>query len=191
MRCCVGVTKKLIPVIFLIILFMAAIIGGSFKRDYHAISLKQAIDLCFPEALRWSSDARLAYAISTETGEQSGNSSQGKDGLWPNWNIIFVEEKTRRNLLVAVRQGRMAYTRELLMAFKNPINHTDLKFDSTAAISLLTDKNQSPSKVHYELVSQQSPVLRIYLNYPAIDSQITSIDETSGEVISQWDCTVD
>lgn len=169
---------------------MAAIIGGSFPRDYHAISLKQAIDLCFPEAFRWSSDAQLSYAISTETGEHSGKSSQGKDGLWPNWNVIFVEEKTGRNLLVAVRQGRMAYTRELLMAFKNPIDLTDLKFDSTAAISLLTNKNQSPSKVHYELVSQQSPVLRIYLNYPTTDSQITSIDETNGKIISQWDSTV-
>jgi hypothetical protein len=156
------------------------------------ISLKQAIELCLPEAFRWSPDARLAYAISTEAGEDLATGSQGKDGLRSNWNVIFVEENTGRNLLVAVHEGRISYTRELLMAFKHPIDLSALKFDSTAAIrQLITDKNQPPSKVHFELFRQHSPVLRVYQKYSNINSRITSIDEATGEIVSQWDSTVD
>lgn len=172
---------------------LAALIGGSSPEDYlpQEISLKQAIKVCLPEAIRWSSNARLAYAISTEAGEYSSTSSQGKAGLWSDWNVIFVEQKTGRNLLVAVRQGRMAYTRELLMAFKHPIDPEDLRFDSTETISrLMPDKGHSPGKVHFELVSHESLVLRVYLNYPNMNPQILCIDGSTGEVISQWDSTV-
>jgi hypothetical protein len=188
-----GMNRRiLIPAISLVLTAMAAFIGGTFQQDCYPeeISLKQAIEVCLPQALRWSSDARLAYAISTEAGEYSPAGSQGKGGLWSNWNVIFVEQKTGRNLLVAVRQGRMAYTKELLMAFKHPIDLTDLRFDSTEVISRLTSKNQSPGKVHFELVSQQSLVMRVYLSYSNMNPQITCIDGTTGKVISQWDGAV-
>ncbi|MGE5544310.1 MAG: hypothetical protein ACM3UW_04990 [Bacillota bacterium] len=184
----VGITiKKWIPVI--ILLSAVFIMGKSIWFAGHqpkVVSLKQAIELCLPAALRWSPDARLAYAISTESGEYAETGSQGTDGLRSNWNVIFVEETTGRNLLVAVRQGRMSYTRELLMAFKQPIDLSGLRIDSTAAIQRLTDKNQPPNKVHYELVGQQSLVLRVYQDYSNVNLRITSIDGATGEVISQW-----
>lgn len=187
--------KKSIQVIALIILPLVFLTYTSLwpkKIHPREISLKQAIELCLPEALRWSPDARLAYIISTEAGEYPEMGSHGKNGLRSNWNVIFVEKNTGRNLLVAVREGRMSYTRELLMAFKHPIDISALKLDSTAAIKrLTTGKNPLPSKVHFELVNQQSLVLRVYHEYSGMDSRITSIDEATGDVISHWDSTVD
>lgn len=150
------------------------------------ISLKRAIELCLPAALSWSPDARLTYAISTEAGEYAPG-SQGKDGLRSNWNIIFVDVKSGQNLLVAVRQGRIAYTREVLMAFKDPIDLSRLKLDSSDAVRHLTDNNkQLPDRVHFELVNQTSPVLRVYLDWSSRNLQIASMDEATGEVISNW-----
>lgn len=187
--------KKLMPAILLALLFLVVINSNSLWQDYdpREISLKQAVSLCFPEAIRWSNNARLAYAISTEAGEDSEAGSQGKNGLWFNWNVIFVEEDTGRNLLVAVRQGRTAYTRELLLAFKNPINPTELKYDSPSAVKILSSiqNHTQPIRVHFELLNQHTPVLRVYLDYSHTDSLITSLDERTGQVISQWDRTVD
>jgi len=180
---------KIKPIAILTLLTLILITGRSLWPADHCpgqTSLKQAIELCLPTALRWSPDARLTYAISTEAGE-SVPGSQGKDGFRSNWNIVFVDVKTGQNLLVAVHQGRIAYTREVLMAFKDPIDLSLLKLDSSDAVKHLIDnKTKPPDRVHFELVNQPSPVLRVYLDWPSRNLQITSMDEVTGEVISNW-----
>lgn len=183
----VGVNIK--PVVIMILLALTFVIGWALWPADHQpreTSLKQAIELCLPTAFRWSSDARLTYVISTEAGEYTPG-SQGQDGLRSNWNIIFVNEKTGQNLLVAVRQGRIAYTRELLMAFKEPIDLSQLKLDSSDAVKHLADsKKPLPDRVHFELINQTSPVLRVYLVGSSRNLQIACMDEATGEVISNW-----
>jgi len=177
------------PVIVLILLPMIFVTGRSLSPandQPREISLKRAIELCVPVALRWSPDARLTYAISTEAGEYAPG-SQGTDGLRSNWNVIFVDVKSGQNLLVAVRRGRIAYTEELLTAFKDPIDLSRLKLDSSDAVRHLTDnKKELPDRVHFELINHPSPVLRVYLDWPGRNLQIASMDESTGEVISNW-----
>lgn len=186
MRFNAGVTRKLAPVFLLLIMSLLAITGGMPERDRREISLNQAVCLSWPEACRWSPKASLVYAISTESTGRSAKGSEGKKGLRSSWNVIFFEEKTEGNLLVAIRKGRIAYTKELLMAFKNPINQSDLRLDSTAAVSLLTSKKKPPpNKVHFELINLQSPVLRVYLDYSPQDSIIAGLDSITGKIISQ------
>ena len=89
-------------------------IGGTFQQDCYPeeISLKQAIGVFAASvALVVGCTFGLRYQYGSRRILPAG--SQGKGGLWSNWNVIFVEQKTGRNLLVAVRQGRMAYTKEL------------------------------------------------------------------------------
>ncbi len=179
-----------LPSAILILLALTALIGISIAEP-GGLTLKQAVSLSFSKATSWSREARLTYAISTEAVNDIAT-SQGKTGRWSNWNVIFVEENTGRNLLVAVRNGQVAYTKEILTAFKNPIKSTDLKLDSTSAVNVVRTmhRDSQPTKIHFELLNQQSPLLRVYCQC-CNGLCIIGIDENTGKIISQWKSTVD
>jgi len=176
------------------LLFLAFIAFATLRHHHpREISLFQAIDMSFPQARQWSRDAKLVYAVSTDSGKAEDGESRGRDGRWPDWNVVFVDQKTGVNLLVALRGGREAYTRELLMAYKSPINPNRLRYDSTSALAFLQEVQGTSAirKAHFELLQQGTPVLRIYLDCILSGFQVTSIDEASGKIISKRQGAVD
>ncbi|MGE5404129.1 MAG: hypothetical protein ACM3PP_04235 [Candidatus Saccharibacteria bacterium] len=150
-----------------------------FHADPTELTLLEAIKAAAPIAGKWSSQARPVYIVSTDAGEDSQLTS-GANGARANWNAVFVDPKSGHNLLVAIRRGQPRYTRQLLMAFKSPINVGDLKYDSPAALHAARKVGRlipGMTNYHFELRFEHHPVMRIYYRSSSGSYRFLDLDE--------------
>ncbi|NLB17286.1 MAG: hypothetical protein GX825_00765 [Syntrophomonadaceae bacterium] len=161
--------------------------------DFQGIGLKEAIRRAYPTAMEWRKNARLAYAVSTEAGKKDSGGNKAIDGRQADWNIVFIDEKSGQNLWVAVREGQPEFSREVFMGHTNPIKSSDLKYDSMSAVAILESQRHldRPSKIHFELVNYQSPLLKVYQTNQAAVTTIAWIDPKKGHLILNSNSAID
>lgn len=170
-------SKRLHTFLIIIIVFIFAYHIADLSPS--KLTLIDAIRAAQPSATKWSRHARPVYIISTDAGEYM-HFNHGSSGKRSNWNAIFVDPTTGHNLLVAIRHGQPRYSRQLLMAFKSPINVGDLKYDSPVALQAAHRAGKiipGMTDFHFELRVEQHPVMRIYYRNSSSNYRLLSLDE--------------
>jgi len=179
--------------ILILLLITISIIKPPLSRPGdQAISLKEAIRRAYPAALAWRKSSELAYAVSTEPGKNVAEGNKGINGRKTDWNIVFTDVMSGQNLWVAVRNGQPEYSHEVSMGHTNPIKSSDLRYDSISVISILKSGQHwdRPAKIHFELIYNQSPLLRVYQTNRDAGTTITWIDPRSGHIVLNRNGTV-
>lgn len=171
----------------LMLLALAVLIGLDSRQAARTISegvtLKEAVLLSFPRAQIWSKNAKLAYAISTDSGTRRPNYAEGTDGRRRSWNIIYVESEKGGNLLTAVRNGSVAYAEEVQTSFQTPLDIDQIRYDSPCLLTRLNAVGViNPGYgIHFELINPGRPVLRIYTRDSQGRYHIYCFDEVTGK----------
>lgn len=93
------------------------------SEESEELSIKQAIELAFPAALKWSKNAQLVQAINIDLdkpGKLIGNNGKRKY-----WNIIFGVPNTNKNFLVTIHNGNINQTNDLTSEGTSPIHEKE------------------------------------------------------------------
>lgn len=107
----------------------------TFEADeQQELSIKQAIELANPSALKWNENAQLIDAINIDL-DKPGKSI-GSNGKRKHWNILFGVPETNKAFLVTIHDGKIDYTNDLTRdgtssyPKKEFIQTNDIKYDS-------------------------------------------------------------
>jgi len=108
--------KKVVFAI-LLLLMSTGVVGKVFAEDtfevdnQQQLSIKQAIELASPSALKWDENAQLLNAINIDL-EDKSEQAIGSKGKRKNWNIAFGVPDTNKYFLVTIHKGKIDYTNE-------------------------------------------------------------------------------
>jgi hypothetical protein len=174
-----------LAIILLLLFALMTVKSIHFGNHKGETTLKQAVNMAYREASAWSRHPQLVYAVSTDNDDYSTTQGRGKNGRRLNWNIVFSGKEQDSNLLVAVRHGIIAYTEELNFPMTAPINRQALKIDSPAVLGLPNIVNYQRAHqidaVHFELIAQKFPMLRVYLRQADGRYHVTCFNEQNGQ----------
>lgn len=137
--------KKIIFVVLLLLILFGAVeklsarslqsTEDKFEVDEHQeLSIKQAIELAYPPALKWNKNAQLLQAINIDL-DKPGKSI-GSNGKRKYWNISFGVPDTNKYFLVTIHEGKIDQTNDLTGEGDSPypkkefIQMKDIKYDS-------------------------------------------------------------
>ena len=77
----------------------------TFEVDEHQeLSIKQAIELAYPSALKWDENVQLLTAMNIDL-EDKVEKSIGSNGKRKYWNIAFGVPDTNKYFLVTIHKG--------------------------------------------------------------------------------------
>ncbi|GEN85937.1 hypothetical protein [Oceanobacillus sojae] len=74
--------------------------------EYQDLTIKQAIKLAYPSALKWDKNALLLRAVDIDLDEKS-NEVIGRNGKRKHWNIAFGVPDTNKFFLVTIHNGKI------------------------------------------------------------------------------------
>lgn len=103
--------------------------------EHQELSIKQAIELAYPSALKWNKNAQLLDAINIDLDKKSGKTIGG-NGKRKNWNIAFGVPDTNKLFLVTIHNGKIDKINYFTNNSSSPypkkefIQMKDIKFDS-------------------------------------------------------------
>ncbi|WP_431028392.1 hypothetical protein [Lysinibacillus sp. LZ02] len=136
--------KKIVFVVLLLLISVGAVekisarslqsTEETFEADEQELSIKQAIELAYPPALKWNENAQLLQAINIDL-DQPGKSI-GSNGKRKYWNILFGVPDTNKAFLVTIHEGKIDHTSDLTRNGSSPypkkefIQMEDIKYDS-------------------------------------------------------------
>ncbi|MFJ8460549.1 hypothetical protein ACIQ57_15620 [Lysinibacillus xylanilyticus] len=80
-------------------------------NEHQELSIRQAIELAFPPALKWNEDAQLLQAINIDL-DKPGKSI-GSNGKRKHWNISFGVPDTNKYFLVTIHDGKIDMVNDL------------------------------------------------------------------------------
>ena len=138
--------KKIVFVVLLLLISIGAVEKVSvrsleptediFEADEHQkLSIKQAIELAYPSALKWNENAQLLTAVNIDL-EDKAEKFIGSDGKRRYWNISFGVPDTNKFFLVTIHEGKIDQTNDLTSEGDSPypkkefIQMKDIKYDS-------------------------------------------------------------
>ncbi|MGE7945033.1 hypothetical protein ACQKNB_23570 [Lysinibacillus xylanilyticus] len=104
------------------------------KNEHQELSIRQAIELAFPPALKWNEDAQLLQAINIDL-DKPGKSI-GTNGKRKHWNISFGVPDTNKYFLVTIHDGKIDMVNDLTGEGTSPypkkefVLMKDIKYDS-------------------------------------------------------------
>lgn len=108
----------------------------NFKVDNHQeLSIKQAIELAYPSAMKWHENAQLLNAINIDL-EDKTEKFIGSNGKRKYWNIAFGVPDTNKYFLVTIYKGKIEDTNNLTNQGDSPypkkefITLDDINYDS-------------------------------------------------------------
>lgn len=102
---------------------------------HQELSIKQAIELAYPSALKWNKYAQLLDAVNIDL-EDKNEKSIGSYGKRRYWNIAFGEPDTNKFFLVTIHEGKIDQAKDLTGKGSSPypkkefIQMKDIKYDS-------------------------------------------------------------
>lgn len=103
-------------------------------NEHQELSIRQAIELAFPPALKWNEDAQLLQAINIDL-DKPGKSI-GSNGKRKHWNISFGVPDTNKYFLVTIHDGKIDMVNDLTGEGTSPypkkefVLMKDIKYDS-------------------------------------------------------------
>jgi hypothetical protein len=103
-------------------------------KDKTELSLKQAIELAFPSALKWNKNAQLHDAINIDL-DKPGKLI-GSNGKRKYWNVAFGVPDTNKFFLVTIHEGKIDQVKDLTHKGDSPypknefIQMEDIRCDS-------------------------------------------------------------
>ncbi|MEY9977299.1 hypothetical protein [Lysinibacillus sp. RC79] len=114
--------KKIVFVVLLLLISVGAVEKVSARTlqstedplevaEQQELSIKQAIDLAYPPALKWNKNTQLIDAINIDL-DKPGKSI-GSNGKRKHWNILFGVPETNKAFLVTIHDGKIDYTNDL------------------------------------------------------------------------------
>ncbi|MGE7673163.1 hypothetical protein ACQKMV_06195 [Lysinibacillus sp. NPDC094403] len=134
-------------IVFIVLLLLAPVgfveivsayslqLEDTFEINKHReLSIKQAIELAYPLALKWNKDVQLLQAINIDL-DKPGKSI-GSNGKRKNWNISFGVPDTNKYFLVTIHEGKVDHTSDLTGDDSSPypkkefIQMKDIQYDS-------------------------------------------------------------
>lgn len=149
--------------IILIVLLLLFSIGTAEKTSAYSIksvqntlenqelSLKQAIELAYPSALKWNKNAQLLQAINID--KDNPGKLIGSNGKRKYWNIDFVVPDTNKIFLVTIYDGKIVQAQDVTREGTSPypkeefIRLEDINYDSPQLLKkALESGNIYPSK---------------------------------------------
>ncbi|MFJ7920525.1 hypothetical protein ACIQ6U_12270 [Lysinibacillus fusiformis] len=98
------------------------------------LSIKQAIELAYPSAVKWNGNAQLLSAINIDL-DKPGKGI-GANGKRKNWNISFGVPDTNKYFLVTIHDGVIDGLKDLTTEGTSPylkkefVGFDDIKYDS-------------------------------------------------------------
>ena len=104
------------------------------ENEHQELSIRQAIELAFPPALKWNEDAQLLQAINIDL-DKPGKSI-GSNGKRKHWNISFGVPDTNKYFLVTIHDGKIDMVNDLTGEGTSPypkkefVLMKDIKYDS-------------------------------------------------------------
>lgn len=102
--------------------------------EHQELSIKQAIELAYPPALKWNKNAQLLDAINIDL-DKPGKSI-GSNGKRKHWNVRFAVPDTNKLFLVTIHDGKIDQTNDLTVEGVSPypkqelIRLSDINYDS-------------------------------------------------------------
>lgn len=135
--------EKIVFVVLLLIIpvdVVQKVSAGSLQLDSHEVdkqqelTIKQAIELANPSALKWNKNAQLLQAINIDL-DKSGKLI-GSNGKRKHWNISFGVPDTNMYFLVTIHDGKIDQTSDVTGDDSSPypkkefIQMNDMKYDS-------------------------------------------------------------
>ncbi|MFJ7979927.1 hypothetical protein ACIQ1D_06410 [Lysinibacillus xylanilyticus] len=135
--------KKIVFVVLLLLTpvdVVQIVSAGSLQLDSHEVdeqqelTIKHAIELANPSALKWNKNAQLLQAINIDLNKP--RKSIGSNGKRKYWNISFGVPDTNMYFLVTIHEGKIDHTSDLggdgssLYPKKEFIQMNDMKYDS-------------------------------------------------------------
>ncbi|MFJ7887058.1 hypothetical protein ACIQYL_03100 [Lysinibacillus xylanilyticus] len=135
--------KKFVFVVLLLLIPVDAlqkVSAGSLQLDSHEVdeqqelTIKQAVELANPSALKWNKNAQLLQAINIDI-DKPGKLI-GSNGKRKNWNISFGVPNTNKYFLVTIHDGKIDQTSDVTGDGSSPypkkefIQMNDMKYDS-------------------------------------------------------------
>ncbi|MFJ8090080.1 hypothetical protein ACIQ7N_17990 [Lysinibacillus sp. NPDC095746] len=102
--------------------------------EQQELSIKQAIELANPPALKWNKNAQLIDAINIDLDKR--RKSIGSNGKRKHWNILFGVPETNKVFLVTIHDGKIDYTNDVTRDGTSPypkkefIQMKDIQYDS-------------------------------------------------------------
>lgn len=138
--------KKIVFVVLLLFISFGAVeklsarslqsTEDTFEDDEHQkLSIKQAIELAYPSALKWDENAQLLTAVNIDL-EDKAEKFIGSDGKRKYWNIAFGVPDTNKFFLVTIHKGEIKDTNDLTSEGDSPylkkefIALEDINYDS-------------------------------------------------------------
>ena len=86
--------------------------------EHQELSIKQAIELAYPTALKWNKNAQLLQAINIDL-DKPGKSI-GSNGKRKYWNIDFGVPDTNKIFLVTIHEGKIDQAQDLTRKGNSP-----------------------------------------------------------------------
>ncbi|WP_427110617.1 hypothetical protein [Lysinibacillus xylanilyticus] len=135
--------KKIVFVVLLLLIPVDAlqkVSAGSLQLNSHEVdeqqelTIKQAVELANPSALKWNKSAQLLQAINIDI-DKPGKLI-GSNGKRKNWNISFGVPDTNKYFLVTIHDGKIDQTSDVTGDGSSPypkkefIQMNDMKYDS-------------------------------------------------------------
>ncbi|MFJ5563131.1 hypothetical protein [Lysinibacillus xylanilyticus] len=102
--------------------------------EQQELTIKQAVELANPSALKWNKNAQLLQAINIDL-DKSGKLI-GSKGKRKHWNISFGVPDTNKYFLVTIHDGKIDQTSDVTVDGTSPypqkefIQMNDMKYDS-------------------------------------------------------------
>ncbi|MEB2281245.1 hypothetical protein LAV73_14760 [Lysinibacillus xylanilyticus] len=102
--------------------------------EQQELSIKQAIEIAYPPALKWNKDVQLLQAINIDL-DKPGKSIR-HNGKRKYWNISFGVPDTNKYFLVTIHEGKIDHTSDLTGEGSSPyskkefIQMKDIQYDS-------------------------------------------------------------
>ena len=102
--------------------------------EHQELSIKQAIELAYPFALKWNKNAQLLQAINIDL-DKPGKSI-GSNGKRKYWNIDFGVPETNKIFLVTIHEGKIDQAQDLTRQGDSPypkkefMRLEDINYDS-------------------------------------------------------------
>ena len=102
--------------------------------EHQELSIKKAIELAYPSAVKWNENAQLLDAINIDL-DKSGKGI-GANGKRKNWNISFGVPDTNKYFLVTIHDGKIDGLNDLTTEGTTPypkkefVAFEDIKYDS-------------------------------------------------------------
>ncbi|MGA3674441.1 hypothetical protein [Lysinibacillus agricola] len=131
--------KKMVFVVLFLLISTAQVEKVSAEDTFEVnerqeLSIRQAIELAFPPALKWNEDAQLLQAINIDL-DKPGKSI-GSNGKRKHWNISFGVPDTNKYFLVTIHDGKIDMVNDLTGEGTSPypkkefVLMKDIKYDS-------------------------------------------------------------